>query len=212
MHKSIYISDIKERPVIEVPAPKLIPDQDGRPIERDGLPVFAIKADPLDYDVGKPSSVKQAFHDRFVINPDSRVKPLQLAVFHGLARTTQWADVCIIVGGDKKPVLLPNGNGQAALIAHGNQTATRTIQQLSVEVGASYSATQKALIFWEEIGIISRIKTYEKQSVKEDHRQSGRKTEFRRYEIDPDYVWNGYIWIGTGYKAYTMGSIVLVSE
>lgn len=209
MFLGIPLSEIKQRPLIEVPKPKRLLDQDGQPMERDTMPVFDVKAAFLDFAVGRHSPVKQAFHDRFVINPRSRVTPGQLAVFHALAKTTEWAEARIVIGGDNKPVLLANGNGQAVLTTHGNRTATRTIHQLATEVGASYSAVQKALKFWERLDILTPIQTYERQGTITEHRNAGRPTDFRRYEIDADYVWNGYIWLGTGYKAYTMGSIIV---
>lgn len=209
MFVGIPLSDIRGRPLIEVPKPKRLLDQNGQPMERDRLPVFDVKAASLDFAVGRHSAVKQAFHDRFVINTHSRATQLQLAVFHALAKTTEWAEARIVIGGDNKPVLLSNGNGQAILTTHGNRTATRTIHQLAAEAGASYGAVQKALQFWEELGILTPMPPYERQAIITEHRKAGRPIDFRRYEIDADYVWNGYIWLGTGYKAYTMSDFVV---
>lgn len=204
MFIGVPLSETKDKLVVEAPKPKPALDDAGRPLLKDGRPVFIVRPDKTDFAAGKPSPIKQVFHDRFTIDSKKRATPLQLAVFHVLARTTEWAEAEIVVDGHHAPVRMSNGNGQAAIVKYGNRSATRTIQQLCDETGGSYDAVRKALSFWESLGIIKPIRTYEKDIVKEQHFQAGRPIEFRRYEIDADYVWNGPIWIGVAYSLSQM--------
>ena len=57
---------------------------------------------------------------------------------------------------------------------------------------------------------MSRIREYRRKYVKPTD-EAGRPVEHRRYEFDPQYVWNGHIWIGNGYSDFLQGRIEVVS-
>ena len=211
MFDGIPVTQIGERPVIEIPRPQPHVDSKGNLILRDGRPQFNVTADRMDFMMSKQSPVRVAFSERFIINSEHRAKPTELAVFFFLANTTEWSDVEILVDGDNKPILTKAGYGQAVITTHGNRSATRTVQEIADAVGATYGPVQKALTFWERASVMSRIREYRRRVPKPSKSDTGRPIEHRRYEFDPQYVWNGYIWIGNAYSDYLQGPIEVVS-
>lgn len=211
MFVGIPVTQIGERPVIEIPRPQPHVDSKGNLILRDGRPQFNVTADRMDFMISKQSPVRVAFSERFIIDPDHRAKPTELAVFFFLANTTDWSNVEILVDGDNKPILTKVGYGQAIITTHGNRSTTRTVQEIADAVGATYGAVQKALTFWERASVISRIREYRRKAPKASDSDTGRPVEHRRYEFDPQYVWNGHIWIGNGYSNLLLGPIEIVS-
>src|SRR5690606_10551822 len=139
-----------------------------------------------------------------------RAKLTQLAVFFFLANTTEWSDIEILVDGDNKPLLTHAGRPQAIITRYGNRSATRTTHEIANAIGASYGATQKALAFWEDASVMRRIPGYRRQSSGVTEGDAGRPIDYRRYVFDPQYVWNGHIWIGNGYRDFLQGRIEIV--
>lgn len=209
MFDRILAAEIRDRSLIEIPQPHPAVDKKGNPVLRDGRPQFNVAADQMDYEIGKQSRVRIVFSQRFIINAEHRAKPTELAVFFFLANTTEWSRVKILVDGDNKPVLNSAGKGQAVITTYGNRGATRTLNEIADATNASYGAVQKALAFWEGASVMSRIREYRRKHVKPTD-EAGRPVEHRRYEFNPQYVWNGHIWIGNGYSDFLQGSIEVV--
>ncbi|ABS14562.1 hypothetical protein [Brucella anthropi] len=199
MVDSILFSQVGKREVVEVPSPTPVLGGDGKPVYAGGLPIFNIRNRNADYMYGETSSVSREFTRKYISASATRAKPIQLAVFFALAETAEWGECMIVVGDNHHPIMTSDVKAQAVMKTHGNRSFTRTIDQIAQEVKASYGAVQKALAFWESEEIMQRIKPYEQKSVIEEHCKSGRKIEFRRYEFDPFYVWNGPLWLRTAY-------------
>lgn len=210
MFDGILAAEIRDRPLIEIPQPHPALDKKGHPILRDGRPQFNVTADRMDYEIGKQSPVRIAFSQRFIINAEHRAKPTELAVFFFLANTTEWSGVKILMDGNNKPALNSAGKGQAVIATYGNRSATRTVQEIADAVGATYGPVQKALTFWERASVMSRIREYRRRVPKASKSDTGRPIEHRRYEFDPQYVWNGHIWIGNGYRDFLQGPVEVV--
>ncbi|WP_242223620.1 hypothetical protein [Shinella zoogloeoides] len=113
MFTGIPLSQIKTRPLIEIPRPQPVLGSDGRPQLRDNKPLFNVKAAPIDFMMSKVNPVKTFFSERFIIDPKQRAKPVEIAVFFYLANTTEWSNVEIIINGDGQPIFTTDGNGQA---------------------------------------------------------------------------------------------------
>lgn len=211
MFYSIPVTDLDGRPMIEIPNPQLIVDSDGNPILKNNRRQFTVKADRMDYMMVRQSPIRVAFSERFIIHPDHRVKMTELAVFFFLANITEWSDIEIVVGGDNKPIKSSAGKAQAIITTYGNRSRTKTVQEIADAVGASYGAVQKALSFWEGVSVMRRISEYRRKAPRATERDAGRPVDHRRYEFDPQYVWNGHIWIGNGYSDFLQGRIEVVS-
>lgn len=210
MFDGIPAAQIGDRPVIEVPRPKAVLDHNGKLVFRDQKPQFDVKADSIDYMMSKQSPVRVAFSEQFIINSERRATPTELAVLFYLANTTEWSDVEILVDGENKPLLTQAGQSQAVISRYGNRSATRTIDEIAQAVGVSYGAAHKALRAWEDAKVMWRIKEYGRNVTEANERRKGRTDERRRYEFDPQYVWNGHIWIGNGYADFLLGRIEVV--
>lgn len=210
MFDGIPITRIDERRVIEIPRPQPHVDNKGNLILRDGKPQFNVTADRMDFMMSKQSPIRVAFSERFIINPKHRAKTTELAVFFYLANTTEWSNVNILVSGDNKPILTKAGYGQAIITTHGNRSATRTMKEIAKAVDVSYGTVQKALTFWEDASVMSRIEERRRPAAEAKEQDAGRPVERRRYEFDPQYVWNGHIWIGNSYSSLLQGPMEVV--
>lgn len=210
MFLGIPVTKLRDRPVIEIPNPVPVLDKKGNLILSNGKPQFTVKAENMDHMIGKQSPVRRAFSERFIIK-SGRATPTQLAVFFFLANTTDWSEIQIVVGGDNKPLLNNGGRAQAIITTYGNRSATRTVQEIADAIGATYGAAQKALTFWEKASVMKRIREYRRSSPKANESDAGRPVDHRRYEFNPEYVWNGYIWIGNAYSDFLLGPVEVVS-
>lgn len=72
MFDAILASEIRGRPVIEIPHPKPVLDEKGKIVLHDGRPRFNVAADRMDYLIAKQSPVRIAFSERFIIDPEHR--------------------------------------------------------------------------------------------------------------------------------------------
>jgi hypothetical protein len=207
MFGGIPADKIRNRPVIEIPRPRPLLDKDGNIIFRDKRPQFDISSDRIDYEIGKQSTITVNFSERFIVGKE-RAKISELAALFYLANTTEWANVEVLVDGKNKPILNEAGNSQAVIARYGNRSASRTIEEITEAVELSYSAVHKALKAWESRKVMWKIET--RRRPKTYRGEAGRPSELIRYEFDPLYVWNGFIWIRNGYSLFLQGPIEIV--
>lgn len=194
------LSEVRKRTCIETSLPQPAYKNNGERVQRRGRNCFLIKPEKFNYEASKTTPIKQKFFDEYVVSEKRKCTYLQLRVFIYVANTTKWSTLYVIVDEHGDPVLDENGQGRAAIETYGNRTATHSIQQIADALGADYGSVQKALRFWEKEGLFTEIKEKKNSAEVERLRSSGRPVSFKRYEIDPDYVWNGPLWVGVAYS------------
>lgn len=179
----------------------------------DGVVRFNNKTEPKDFAYGKPSPVRQLFHDRFQIGKVKDIASTEISIFLVLARSTRWAKAAVLIDNQSHPILNNAGKPQIVILCAGNVTSTKTIQQIADEAGCSYGAAAKALRKWEQLGIIKPLdRTYRTSIAKEEEKKSGRPVKLLRYSIDPNYVWNGYNWLGIAYMAHDWQNLKVLPQ
>lgn len=193
--RSIPPTEIGERTLIASPSLSPARDETGSHFDAHGRALFNIATPGYAYEAGKINPITTRFYEQFLWGKNSCAKA-EFSVFTFLASSTRWARLAVITDVHGKPLLDEHGQGQVAILEYGNHTAQRSISEIAAAINLHPDVVRKALTIWEDRKIIKRLGTRKPSDNTKGGIKAGRPTDYRRYEIHPDYVWNGPIWAG----------------
>jgi len=193
--KSVINPSVVGDNVIEIVPPCMRCGSDGKPIlDEHGLPQFDhANAGSLWAESNVP--IKPRFFRTYL----QSAPPAYIAVFIALAKTCGYSQIRARVDKSHNPVTSSSGDAIVELKRHGNRTVTSTYEQIAKDACVHSDTVRKAIKYWLSEGALKGIDVHDATATKTS-RSAGRPIKTVRFEMNPDYVWNGHLVEGICYR------------
>lgn len=192
--KSVINPSVVGDNVIEIVPPFMRRNSDGKPIlDEHGLPQFD-HANAGSFWAERNVPIKYRFFREYLLS----AKPTYIAVFIALAKTCDYSQIRARVDKSHNLVTSSAGNAIVEMKRHGNRTVTRTYEQIAKDACVHPDTARKAIKYWLAESAIKEIDVND-ATAKKASRMAGRPIKTVRFEMNPDYVWNGHLVEGICY-------------
>lgn len=144
--------------------------------------------------------IRKKFLDKF-LNKESNITRCDLFIYIFLCSTCRYSQSCVLHDEAGEPIPAPNANGYvlAELDTQGNRTKSLTLAEICAAVKTSERCIRTSLQNLEALGLIRPIPVPRQSQTKAMKKAPGRPFKLVRFELNPEYMWNGPLEDGVGY-------------